>query len=181
MTDAALARWFQPSEEIRSHLRSCSSIPSQMRDAADLARAHPDTLIILNHAGMPVDRDEAGLASMARRAWCCLHRPQCRCQNIRTWHGRLELDRRTRSGRSCCTRSTAFGVSRAMFASNFPVDKLYSSFRCALRRFRKHSRAISPKPRRTDCFIQRARILPALRLAGMRLYGRRPAAACEHR
>ena len=30
---------------------------------ARLAANHPDTLIVLNHAGMPVDRDEAGLAT----------------------------------------------------------------------------------------------------------------------
>ena len=35
--------------------------PAQMADAAALAHAYPDVLIILNHAGMPVDRDEEGI------------------------------------------------------------------------------------------------------------------------
>ena len=35
--------------------------PGQMQAAAQLASRHPDTLIILNHTGMPVDRDAAGL------------------------------------------------------------------------------------------------------------------------
>ena len=36
--------------------------PSQMADAAALAAAHGDTTIILNHAGMPVDRDPEALS-----------------------------------------------------------------------------------------------------------------------
>ena len=32
-----------------------------MAGAAALAHAYPDVLIILNHAGMPVDRNEEGL------------------------------------------------------------------------------------------------------------------------
>ena len=32
-----------------------------MADAAALAHANPDVLIILNHAGMPVDRNEEGI------------------------------------------------------------------------------------------------------------------------
>src|SRR6478736_6372427 len=35
--------------------------PAQMADAAALAHAYPDVLIILDHAGMPVDRDEEGI------------------------------------------------------------------------------------------------------------------------
>ena len=38
-----------------------SFTPPQMADAAALAHAYPDVLIILNHAGMPVDRNEEGL------------------------------------------------------------------------------------------------------------------------
>jgi predicted TIM-barrel fold metal-dependent hydrolase len=34
-----------------------------MGEAAALAARHPDTLIVLNHTGMPVDRDEAGVAA----------------------------------------------------------------------------------------------------------------------
>jgi predicted TIM-barrel fold metal-dependent hydrolase len=35
--------------------------PSQMADAAALAAQHQETVIILNHAGMPVDRDTEAL------------------------------------------------------------------------------------------------------------------------
>src|SRR6185437_956959 len=37
--------------------------PSQMPSAARLAARHPDTAIILNHTGMPVDKDAAGIAA----------------------------------------------------------------------------------------------------------------------
>jgi predicted TIM-barrel fold metal-dependent hydrolase len=63
--------------------------PGQMHAAAQLAARHPDTPIILNHTGMPVDRDAAGLqawrAGMQALAprWClrrvattcCAHSP----------------------------------------------------------------------------------------------------------
>ena len=41
--------------------------PAQMADAAVLAHANPDVLIILNHAGMPVDRNEEGTSPLAAR------------------------------------------------------------------------------------------------------------------
>ena len=33
-----------------------------MGDAVELARRNPETLIVVNHTGMPIERDEAGLA-----------------------------------------------------------------------------------------------------------------------
>ena len=101
--------------------------PDQMLEAADLARRNPETLVILNHTGMPLDRDEGGLA---------------------TWHGgmrRLAAEsnvvakisglgivehRWTEASIRPFVLGTIdhFGVDRAMFGSNFPVDRLYSSF-----------------------------------------------------
>ena len=40
--------------------------PGQMQAAAQLASCHPDTTLILNHTGMPVDRGERGCRRGAR-------------------------------------------------------------------------------------------------------------------
>src|SRR5258708_38431444 len=47
--------------------------PSQMDDAASLVNAFPDTSIVIDHTGMPLDRDEAGLSEW-RRSLCTLAR-----------------------------------------------------------------------------------------------------------
>jgi len=101
--------------------------PSQMPAAAALAARHPDTCIILNHAGMPTDRDAAGLAAWRSGMALLARQPnvlvkisglamidrQWTVDSIRPFVlGTIEL----------------FGPSRCMFASNFPVDRLYGSF-----------------------------------------------------
>lgn len=101
--------------------------PSQMEDAVALARSHPDTLIILNHAGMPVDRDSAGLAQ-----WHAGMKKLAAQDNVVAkisglgmvdWQWNVDRIRPFVLGTIDC-----FGTGRAMFGSNFPVDKLYSSF-----------------------------------------------------
>jgi len=99
----------------------------QMRQAADLVARHPEIPVVIDHAGMPVDRapeDIArwrdGLASLAAVP-----------------HVAIKI-----SGLGMCdhgwtvesirpfvlTIIDLFGPERCMFGSNFPVDKLYSSF-----------------------------------------------------
>ena len=101
--------------------------PSQMAEAANLAARHPETAIILNHAGMPVDRDADGLAQ-----WRCGMKQLAAQPNVSVkisglgmvdWHWTVETLRPF-------VRETIaiFGIERCMFASNFPVDSLYSDF-----------------------------------------------------
>jgi predicted TIM-barrel fold metal-dependent hydrolase len=101
--------------------------PSQMADAAALAAAHGDTMIILNHAGMPVDRDAEAL-SLWRTGMRAL------AAQLNVWvkiSGLGMVDWRwTENSIRPFVLDTIeiFGPARCMFASNFPVDKLYSSF-----------------------------------------------------
>ena len=60
--------------------------PGQLRQAAALAADHGDIPLVLDHAGMPIERDPDALDTI-----------------------------------------DVFGPSRSMFASNFPVDGLYST------------------------------------------------------
>ena len=101
--------------------------PSQMADAAVVARAHPETLIILNHAGMPVDRDDAGVEQwregMASLAACDNVAVKISGLGMLDWHWSEDSIRPY-----VLETIDRFSTDRAMFGSNFPVDRLYSSF-----------------------------------------------------
>ncbi len=101
--------------------------PSQMAVAAELAAAHPDTPVIVNHAGMPTDRDEAGLKAWRDGLALLAQRPNVACKIS----GLAMVDRAwtTDSLRPFVLRAVeTFGPDRCMFASNFPVEKVHGSF-----------------------------------------------------
>lgn len=99
----------------------------QMSEAAALAQRHPDTLMIVNHAGMPIDRDAAGVA-----AWHEGMRALARAGNVVakiSGLGMVDHGWTIDSIRPFVLGTIdAFGTERTMFGSNFPVDKLYGSF-----------------------------------------------------
>ena len=100
---------------------------SQMAVAAELADAHPDIPLIVNHAGMPTDRDEAGLAAWREGLAVLAQRPNVSCKIS----GLAMVDRSwtTASLRPFVLRVIeTFGIERCMFASNFPVEKVHGSF-----------------------------------------------------
>jgi len=98
-----------------------------MQAAAQLASRHPDTPIILNHTGMPVDRDGAGL-----QAWRAGMQALAQQRNVAVkisglamvdWQWTLD------SLRPFVLQTLElFGTERCLFASNFPVDRLFGSF-----------------------------------------------------
>jgi predicted TIM-barrel fold metal-dependent hydrolase len=99
--------------------------PEQMLDAAKLARLHPDIPIVLEHAGMPISE----YLSLWRSGILDLSK----CSNVfikisgfgmfdHYWT-KESVSRYVEYVISC------FGANRCMFASNFPVDKLYGSYR----------------------------------------------------
>lgn len=101
--------------------------PSQMATAAALAAAHPDIPVIVNHAGMPTDRDEAGLAAWREGLTRLAERPNVSCKIS----GLAMIDRAwtVDSLRPFVLRVIeTFGPARCMFASNFPVEKVHGSF-----------------------------------------------------
>ncbi|MBV9655967.1 MAG: amidohydrolase [Acetobacteraceae bacterium] len=96
-------------------------------EAVDLARDFPGTTIILNHAGLPSQRDAESLdawrAAMARFA---------RCPNVVVKLSGMGVpgQRWTAESNGWIVRAALdlFGAERAMFGSNFPVDSLCASF-----------------------------------------------------
>ena len=98
-----------------------------LREATALARAFPDTLIILNHTGLPADRSPEGLLGWREAMATLAARP-----NVAVKISGLGVPGRpwtAESNREVVLRTIdLFGVGRAMFASNFPVDRLVASF-----------------------------------------------------
>lgn len=100
----------------------------QINEAISLARKNPDILIILNHAGMPADRDANSI-----NAWRIAMQKLAECDNVVA----------KISGLGMCDKQwtvdsirpfvldvlDAFGTERSMFGSNFPVDILFSDYK----------------------------------------------------
>lgn len=98
-----------------------------LNDALELARDFPDTLIILNHLGLPATRDAASLA-----AWRAAMARLAAAPNIR-----VKLSGCGVPGAAWTVALQApvvraaielFGAARCMVASNFPVDGLVADF-----------------------------------------------------
>lgn len=104
-------------------------------EAVALARDFPETLIILNHAGLPAARDADSL-----RRWREAMAGFAECPNARVKISGLGLP--GRPWRAVENRWIVletvylFGPERAMFASNFPVDSLCGSLDSILSGFK---------------------------------------------
>ena len=100
--------------------------PSQMLDAAALIEAHPNISVIINHTGMPDDKSVEGIQqwSLGMRALAAHPNVSVKLSGL----GMLDWKWTEESIRPFILEAIKiFGVDRAMFASNFPVDRLYSS------------------------------------------------------
>ncbi|MNX31188.1 Amidohydrolase [compost metagenome] len=101
--------------------------PSQMASAVELADAHPDIPLILNHAGLPTDRDAEGLAVWRAGLKTLAERPQ-----VSIKISGLGITDRAWTLNSIqpivLTCIETFGTHRAMFASDFPVERVHGSF-----------------------------------------------------
>ncbi|ASG20252.1 amidohydrolase [Nitrospirillum viridazoti CBAmc] len=101
--------------------------PGQMAAAADLAARHPGTTLILNHTGMPVDKDADGLALWRAGMAALARHPnvQVKISGL----GMLDRAWTPDSIRPFILHTIElFGVERCMVASNFPVDGLGGRF-----------------------------------------------------
>ena len=108
--------------------------PGQMGEAVKLARHNPETLIVVNHTGMPLERDEAGLA-LWREGMKRLGAEPNVVVKV-SGLGMVDWGWSEASIRPFVLGVIdRFGVDRVMFGSNFPVDKLYSSFDTLYRSF----------------------------------------------
>lgn len=110
----------------------------QLEEAAHLARAFPATLVVLNHAGLPADHELPGW----RRAMALL----AACPNTAVKISGLGNVKAKRD--VVLAAIELFGTQRAMFASNFPVDSLRTSFDEIYATFDQITDSFSPAERR---------------------------------
>ena len=114
--------------------------------ARDLAEAHPETQIIVNHAGLPSDRSGEGLAGWHTALSLLAKAPNVAIkisgigQPGKPWtadaNRRVVLD-----------TIDLFGIDRCMFASNFPVDSLVATFRTIYEGFMAITETLTPEER----------------------------------
>ena len=120
---------------------------TELADAADLCRAFADTQLVLNHTGLPADRSAQGIAGWSRAL-----RLLADCPNAAIKISGLgERGIGWTSGRNreiVLTAIETFGVARAMFASNFPVDGLCGRFETIFSGFREITKDFSAPEQR---------------------------------
>lgn len=100
---------------------------AQMPELARLAARYPDLQFILDHAGMPVERDTAGLEGWRRGM-----KRLATCPNVAVklcGYGMADNRWTEESIRPFVLQPIEwFGPERCMFGSNFPVDRLMASY-----------------------------------------------------
>jgi predicted TIM-barrel fold metal-dependent hydrolase len=130
---------------------------SQMADAARLAGDFPDLTFILLHAGMPEDRSDAGW-----RAWRAGMAELAKRPNVVTKLSGLGTFTRACSvelWRPAVERTLElFGPRRCLFGSNFPIEKLWTSYADLLAVMRACLDGCSPAERRAVMHDVAARV-----------------------
>jgi predicted TIM-barrel fold metal-dependent hydrolase len=115
--------------------------------AARLAADFPDTTIVLNHAGLPLPGELDGWrAAMAELA---------RCANVVVKISGLGNLAAAAQRQVISTVVELYGMRRAMFASNFPVDSLRATYDTIYALFDEATRGLSATERR-DLFHDNA-------------------------
>ena len=108
---------------------------SQMLDGAELARSFPDTVFVLEHAGMLEDMSPAGW-QLWRDGMAAL--AQCRNVNVKL-SGLGTFVHACRDdviGPIVKETVALFGADRCLFGSNFPIEKLWTDYGTLYRTFR---------------------------------------------
>jgi predicted TIM-barrel fold metal-dependent hydrolase len=101
--------------------------PGQMADVARLAARFPETLILVNHAGSPADRDAEGMSRWRRGLRALAAQPNVRIKisDLVAYDHDWTLASLRPVVLECLE---AFGADRAMFASDFPVAGLHATY-----------------------------------------------------
>lgn len=128
----------------RFGLRFDLQVPwTELADTTDLCRAFPRTQLVLNHTGLPADRSAEGIAGWKRALRTLAASPNAaiKISGIGIPGERWTADR---NREVVLAAIEIFGVERAMFASNFPVDGLCAGFDEIYSGFREIVRDFSP-------------------------------------
>ena len=118
--------------------------PGQMEGAAELARACPEVTFILQHAGMKEDRTKAGDA-----AWRDGMKRLADCPNVVTklsaFGTFIHRNDPAFIEEMILATEKLFGAERCMYGSNFPIEKLWTSYTELFNAFRAGAKSLSAK------------------------------------
>lgn len=129
--------------------------PHQLREAAHLAATYGNITIVLDHAGMPINRDPSALKRWKRDLARLAAEPNTTAKISAL--GTNDHDWTVASIRPIVLDTIdIFGPGRCMFASNFPVDSLYSTYADLFTAFNQLTRDLSHDDR-ADLFAGTAR------------------------
>ena len=112
----------------RHELVAClDSRPERYARVKDLATSYPDTRICLDHAGLPLRRDDEYLALWRREMTNLAEAPNVivKISALGMGDPHWTVDSIRPLLLHCIE---AFGVERTVFGSNWPVDRLFSSY-----------------------------------------------------
>jgi predicted TIM-barrel fold metal-dependent hydrolase len=122
-------KWQRGLKEVadRNLLFELQVFASQMADAAEVARAFPTVTFILTHAGMleefSLENVELWRAGMQSLAAC--PNVYVKLSGLGTFEHRCDV---TLWKPICDQTIEAFGAARCMFGTNFPIEKLWTSY-----------------------------------------------------
>lgn len=139
--------------------------PAQMAHIAGIAARHPDVPVMINHAGMPVLSDPDGRTAWRHGMTALASLPQVSVKIS----GLGFIDRRwtVEAMRPFVLETIElFGTNRAMFASDFPTDKLFADFDTCLGALDAITAGFSDDERR-DLFGRNAARLYRLDIPGL--------------
>jgi predicted TIM-barrel fold metal-dependent hydrolase len=125
-TDPQWARGFAALGKYRLSF-DLQAYPGQFAALAGLIARHPEIPVIVNHAGMPVDTDEAGKALWrdGMRALAASSHVAVKLSGFGFIYRNWSIDQ---IRPYLLEAIDIFGTSRCLFASDFPTDKLFGSF-----------------------------------------------------
>lgn len=105
-------------------------------EAGDLVRDFPETMVVINHAGVPEDRTNGAMqlwrSGMSRLAE--YNNVRVKISGIGLRHQPWSIESNTSI---ILELINMFGVERCMFGSNFPVDSLVSDFDTIFKGYRE--------------------------------------------
>jgi predicted TIM-barrel fold metal-dependent hydrolase len=119
----------------------------ELEAAAQVVRGIPDIPVVLNHAGFPWDRSDAGLDRWRRgmKALAACEQAHCKLSCLCLLEGAWDYED---NRRIVLEAIDFFGIDRCMFASNFPVDGLRVSYDRMFRDFKRMTGVLAESDRR---------------------------------
>ena len=112
--------------------------PEQMLEAAEFLAKHPKTQIIIDHAGSPYDPSMAGLEKWKEGMAHLSTLPNVSAKISGLGMFDLHANAKREAGVYINWILEKFGRSRTLYGSNFPVDKLMSTYDDTIETIVKH-------------------------------------------